>query len=90
MAVAVGILRHEQVVADEQRLLHRAGRNIERLEQERADDEGNDEGVKDYAPVSAIPPSFLFAPDVTLICLSSFWCRASRGAAESATPSIEI
>ena len=45
MAVAVGVFRHEQVVADQQRRLHRAGRNVERLEQEGADDERDDAGV---------------------------------------------
>ena len=48
-AVAVGIFRDEQVVADQQRLLHRPGRNVERLEQEGADHQRDDERVEDHA-----------------------------------------
>src|SRR5262245_34015707 len=50
VAVAVGVFRHEKVVADEQRRLHRARWNIEGLEQEGANDERDNEGVKDHAP----------------------------------------
>src|SRR5262249_1195919 len=35
-------------IADQQRRLHGARRNIERLKQEGADDEGDDQGVKDH------------------------------------------
>ena len=49
MAVAVRIFRDEQIVADEQRRLHGARRNIERLKQERPDDERNDQRMDDHA-----------------------------------------
>src|ERR1700737_4260984 len=49
MAVAVGIFRHEQIVADQQRRLHRAGGNVEGLEQEGTDDQRDLEGVDDDA-----------------------------------------
>src|SRR5262245_44422030 len=58
VAVVVGIFRHEKVVADEQRLLHRARWNIEGLEQEGADDERDNEGVKDHAPGLGNTPLF--------------------------------
>ena len=45
MAIAVGIFRDEQIVADQQRRLHRAGRDVERLEQERADHERDQESM---------------------------------------------
>src|ERR1700733_3194867 len=46
-AVAISELLDEQIVADEQRRLHRAGRNVERLEKEGADHERNKERVDD-------------------------------------------
>src|SRR4029453_13992322 len=49
VAVAVRVFRDEQIVADEQRLLHRAGWNVERLEQKGADDEGDDQRMNDHA-----------------------------------------
>ena len=49
VAVAVGVFRDEQIVADQQRLLHRAGGDVERLEQEGADDERDDQRVEDHA-----------------------------------------
>ena len=50
MAVAIGIFRDEKIIADQQRRFHRAGRDIEGLEQEGADDERDDKRVKDHAP----------------------------------------
>ncbi len=47
--IAVGKLRDEEIVADEQRLLHRAGGNVERLEQECADHEGDEKRVDHHA-----------------------------------------
>ena len=49
MAVTVRVFRHEQVVAHQQRRLHRAGGDIEGLKQEGANDERNEERVKDHA-----------------------------------------
>jgi hypothetical protein len=49
VAVAIGIFRHKKIIADQQRRLHRPGRNIEGLEEEGADNERNDQGVKDHA-----------------------------------------
>src|ERR1700730_15747020 len=49
MAVAVGIFRHEQIIADQQRRLHRAGGNVEGLEQEGTDDQRDQQGVDDDA-----------------------------------------
>ena len=49
VAVAVGVLRDEQIVADQQRLLHRARRNVEGLEQKGADDERDDQRMEDDA-----------------------------------------
>jgi hypothetical protein len=49
MAVAVGIFRDEQIVADQQRRLHRPGGDVERLEQEGADHQGDQQGMDDDA-----------------------------------------
>ena len=49
MGVAVGIFRDEQIIADEQRRNHRAGRDIERLKQEGADDERDNQRMDDHA-----------------------------------------
>ncbi len=49
MAVAVGIFRDEQIVADQERRLHRPRGNVERLEQEGADDERDQKGMDDDA-----------------------------------------
>src|SRR5204863_456439 len=43
----------QQVIADEQVLLHRSGRNLERLDDERADEEGEDDGDDDRFEVLA-------------------------------------
>src|SRR5262249_23223600 len=50
VAVAVRVFRHEQIIADQQRRLHGTRGNIERLEQEGADDERDDERVENQAP----------------------------------------
>ena len=47
MAVAVGVFRDEQVVADQKRRLHRTRRDVEGLEQEGADHERYQESVDD-------------------------------------------
>ena len=59
-AVAVGELRDEQVVADQQGRHHRAGRNVEGLEQEGADDERDEQRIDDRLDrlASAMPPAF--------------------------------
>ena len=62
MGVAVGIFRHEQIIADQQRRDHRAGRNIEGLKQEGADDQGDDERVEDHAYGFGESAFFPFCP----------------------------
>src|ERR1700692_4826657 len=49
MAVTVGIFRDEQIVADQQRRLHRSRGDVEGLEQEGADHEGNQQSMNDDA-----------------------------------------
>ena len=49
MRVAVGIFRNEQVVADQQRRLHRSRGNIEGLKQEGADHQRDQKGMDDDA-----------------------------------------
>src|SRR5215475_9861777 len=49
MAVAIGKLRDEEIVTDEQRLLHRAGRDVEGLKQKGADDQRDNERMEDHA-----------------------------------------
>ena len=49
VAVAVGIFRDEQVIAHQQRRLHRSRGDVERLEQEGADHERDQESVDDDA-----------------------------------------
>src|SRR5262249_13081157 len=46
LAVAVGIFRHEKIVADEQRGLHRTRPKVERLKQKTPDHERNQERMK--------------------------------------------
>jgi hypothetical protein len=46
-AEAVAEFRDEQIVPDQQRRLHRAGGDIERLNQEAADDERDEERLED-------------------------------------------
>jgi hypothetical protein len=46
-------LVHEQVVADEEVVLHRAGRDLERLDDERAHEQGEDHGDDDRLEVLA-------------------------------------
>ena len=46
-AVAVAELRDEEIVADQERRLHRAGRDIERMEQEGAEDERDQQRLDD-------------------------------------------
>ena len=47
--IAVGIFRYEQIIADQQCRDHRAGRDIERLKQESADHQRDDQGVEHHA-----------------------------------------
>ena len=60
-AVAVGQLGDEQVVADQQRLLHRARGDVERLIEEDADDHRQDQGLDDdldrFAPTAVLRAS---------------------------------
>ena len=49
VAVAVGIFRDEQVVADQQRRLHRSRRDVEGLEQKGADHQRDQQSVEDDA-----------------------------------------
>src|SRR5271170_5218538 len=58
MRIAVCIFRDEEIVADQQRRDQRAGGNVERLEQEGAHDEGDDERLNDH--LDRFPPAFLF------------------------------
>ena len=46
-------LVHEQVIADEQVVLHRSGRDLERLHDERADEQREDDGDDDRLEVLA-------------------------------------
>ena len=48
MGIAVRELGHEQIIPDQQRVLHRAGRDIEGLEQQRANDKRDDERMHDH------------------------------------------
>src|ERR1700735_1981937 len=50
MAVAVAVFGNEKIIPDQQGVLHGPGRNVERLEQHGADDDGDDEGVEHHAP----------------------------------------
>lgn len=47
MAVAIGVFGDEQVVADQQRRDHRAAGDVERLERDGADADGDQHGVED-------------------------------------------
>src|SRR6266478_9857602 len=49
MAVAVGIFRDEQIVADQKRCLHRSRGDVEGLEQEGTDHQRNQQSVNDDA-----------------------------------------
>ncbi len=61
VAVAVGIFRDEQIVAHQKRRLHRPRRDVERLEQEGADDERDQKGMDDDADGLA-EAAFSFGP----------------------------
>ena len=45
-AVAVAVFRHEEIVPDEQRRDHRTGRDLERFDQEGADQEHDHDGKR--------------------------------------------
>src|SRR5438477_7703589 len=49
MRIAVGEFRNEEIIADQKGRNHRAIRNIERLKQESADHQCNDQGMEDHA-----------------------------------------
>ena len=49
MAVTVGIFRNEEIIADQEGRLHRAGRNVEGLEQEGPDHERDNQRMDDDA-----------------------------------------
>src|SRR5262249_57284356 len=49
MRVAVGELGHEEVITDQKGGNHRTGRDVERLKQEGADDQRDDQSMKDHA-----------------------------------------
>src|SRR6516165_9431561 len=59
MAVAVAVLRDEQIIADQQGVFHRSRWNVERLEQQRSNHERDQEGVDDDA--DAFNEAALFA-----------------------------
>ena len=77
MAVAIGVFRHEQVIADEQCRLHRAGRDVERLEQEGPDDQRDDAGVDQQADEFADAAFFALCSVVSLIGLRPWQCPAA-------------
>ena len=78
VAVAVGELVDEQVVADEQRVLHRARRDVEGLEDQRADDDRDEQSLEadldDLAEAALSDASFLSV--VTLMPVLSMMSAA--------------
>ena len=79
MAVAVGVFGYEEIVADQERRLHRAGRDIEGLKQEGADHKRDDQRVKDHASGLGNAAFFpLGSIAFTLIGLWSIAIRAPR------------
>ena len=57
--VAVGIFRHEDIIADQQGRDHRSRRDVERLKQQRAYNERDGERLDETLIVSNNPPSSL-------------------------------
>src|SRR5258707_8750060 len=49
MAVTIGVFRHEQIVADQKRCLHRSRGDVEGLEQEGADHQSDQQSMDDDA-----------------------------------------
>jgi len=58
--IAVGVFRHENIIADQQRRDHRARRNIERLKEQRADDKRDRQRLKDDLDGFENPALFAF------------------------------
>ena len=75
MAEAVGKLRDEQIVTDQQGPFHRARGDIERLEKEGADDKSNDKRVDDDADRFADPAFLVLAAD----CYGHLGATVSKG-----------
>ena len=61
IAVSVGKLFDEQVIADQQRVFHRAGRNVVGLEEEGAQDQGDDQRVNQR--LGQFPPGIALRGD---------------------------
>ena len=66
LAVAVRVLRDEQIVADQQGRDHRAGRDVERLDREGTDHHGNQHGIDDRAHGFAPAACLVLSPLPTL------------------------
>jgi hypothetical protein len=62
VGVAVRVFRDEQVIADQEGRNHRAGRDVERLKQERADDQCDDQGVNNHPHGLGESAFFPFCP----------------------------
>src|SRR5262249_5597204 len=67
-AVTVAEPRNKQIISDQQRVLHRPGRNIERLEQDRPDHEDDQDGLNDRA--ACFGQAALF---VLLLSMDTHW-----------------
>src|SRR5581483_654872 len=61
LAVTVRAFRHEKIVADQQGRDHRPGRDVERLDEESAHDDGDQDGI-DHRPHGLGPTARLVLP----------------------------
>ena len=82
-AIAIGEFLDEQIIADQQRVLHRARRDVERLEQEGADHHGDQAGIDDrlgqFAPGFALLLlGILFAAILVSVMLSVRFCASDK------------